>query len=88
MAKRRSGRSGRIPKARTLRRSSPQRVDVTREEFNNIIDILNERNLILNAIREAIERLERAGEVQFARTAQLQVELDMLKRVLERKEST
>jgi hypothetical protein len=84
MAKRANGRPARIPKARTLRRSSLQRVDVTRAEYNEIIDLLNERNLILNALREAIERLERADHVQFARTAQLQADIDLLKRALER----
>jgi hypothetical protein len=85
MAKRRSGRPARVAKARSVR-SSPHRVVVTRAEYNGIIDILNERSAVLNAIREAIERLERADEVQLARTAQLQVELDLIKRVLGRAE--
>jgi hypothetical protein len=88
MAKRANGRPARIPKARTLRRSSLQRVDVTRAEYNDIIDILNERNRILNALREAIDRLERADDVQFARTAQLQADLDLIKRALDRSKAS
>jgi hypothetical protein len=55
-------------------------MDVTRAEFNRIIDILNERNVILNALREGRERLEHASEVQFHRIAQIQAELDEIKR--------
>jgi hypothetical protein len=74
----------RIPKARHVRRSPLHRRDVTRGEYNRIIDVLNERNVILNALREGMDRLERASEVQFKRIAQLQAEVDELRRSWER----
>jgi hypothetical protein len=55
----------RIPKSR--------RVDVTRAEFDRVIDLLNERG-------EIIEKMRRDLETQFTRIAQLQVEVDLLKR--------
>ena len=84
MAKRRPA-SRRIPRARRLRRSPAQRVDVTRAEYNRIIDILNERNEILNALRASAEELRRDRDVQFKRIAQLQAELDDVKRASEKK---
>jgi hypothetical protein len=62
-------RAARIPKG--------QRIDVTRAEFNRIIDLLNERGDILNGLRHN-------QDVQFHRIAQLQAELDQLKRAWER----
>ena len=79
MAKRRPA-SRRIPKARRLRRSPAHRVDVTRAEYNRIIDILNERNEILNALRASVEELRRDRDVEFKRIAQMQAELDEVKR--------
>jgi hypothetical protein len=70
----------RIPKARRVARSPLNRVDVTRAEYNRIIDILNERNIILNALRDGLERAQRDSAVQFTRIAQLQAELDDLKK--------
>jgi len=55
-------------------------VDVTRGEFNRIIDVLNERNVILNRLREAVDELLRITDVQFKRIAQMQAELDDLGR--------
>jgi hypothetical protein len=46
---------------------------IRREEFNHLIDQLNERAETLNA-------LLRNQEIQFQRIAQLQAELDLLKR--------
>lgn len=85
MAKRQNSRSrARVPKARRLRRSSLTRKDVTRGEYNRIIDILNERNTMLNALRDGLQRLEQASDIQFKRTAQIQADLDALKREWER----
>jgi hypothetical protein len=53
------------------------RVDVTRAEFNRVIEILNERGAILNDLRHN-------HEIQFKRIAQIQAELDEIKRALER----
>jgi len=84
VAKRRKRSSRRIPKARRLPRTAASRIDVTRAEYNRIIDILNERNGILNALREAIERLEQSSATQFKRMAQMQADLDEVKRAWER----
>ena len=73
-----------IPKARQLTRSPLNRTDVTRGEYNRIIDILNERNGILNALREAIAGLQQTNDIQFKRIAQIQADLDNLKRVVDR----
>jgi hypothetical protein len=56
----------RIPKGR--------RVDVRRDEFNQLVDLLNERGELLN-------RLLQDQQIQFRRIAQLQAEVDRLKRV-------
>jgi len=81
--KRRTSR--RIPTARRIGRSALTRRDVTRGEYNRIIDVLNERNIILNGLREAVERVEHAIAVQFTRIAQLQADVDQLKRWRERR---
>jgi hypothetical protein len=57
----------RIPKGR--------RTDVRREELNELIDLLNKRGEILN-------QLIQEQHIQFQRIAQIQVELDALKRAL------
>ena len=54
-----------------------RRMDVTREEFNHVIELLNERGAIINDLRHN-------QEVQFQRLAQLQAELDLLRRAWER----
>ena len=51
-------------------------MDVTRAEYNHIIDVLNERKIIINGFREALERLEQTADVQFRRIAQIQADLD------------
>jgi len=58
---RRPRRLPRIPKAR--------RVDVTREEFDRVIDMLNQRG-------EIVDHMRRDLDVQFKRIAQLQHEID------------
>jgi hypothetical protein len=84
-AKRRSRhRSRRIPKARVLRTSPPSRTDVTRAEYKHIIDILNERNEILNALRDGFQGLEHVTDIQFKRIAQIQADLDEIKRAWQR----
>lgn len=83
MTKRRSRRRS-IPTARPVPRPASSRIDVTRAEFNRIIDVLNQRNVILNALREGQERLEHAMDVQFHRIAQIQAELDDIKRAWEK----
>jgi hypothetical protein len=66
---RRVGRARPIPLAK--------RIDVTRAEFNRVIAILNERGNILNDLRHN-------QDMQFRRLAQLQAELDLLRRGWER----
>jgi hypothetical protein len=51
---------------------------IRREEFNQLIDLLNERTETLNA-------LLRNQDIQFQRIAQLQAEVDLLKRPKARK---
>jgi hypothetical protein len=80
----RASRTRHIPKARQLRRSPLTRIDVTRGEYNRIIDVLNERNVILNSLRDAIRDLQQTSDIQFKRIAQLQAELDGIKRAWER----
>ena len=54
----------RIPKAR--------RGEVHRDEFNRLVDILNERG-------ELLSRVLQDQQIQFQRIAQLQAELDLVK---------
>src|SRR5689334_8144152 len=70
----------RIRKVRPVPKS--RRIDVTRAEFARVIDLLNERGAIINEIREHVERNTRDLEVQFTRLAQIQADLDLLKRML------
>ena len=74
----------RIPKARRLKGSPLTKIDVTRGEYNRIIDTLNERTIILNEFRDAITTLHQASDVQFKRIAQLQAEFDSIKRAWSR----
>ena len=62
-------RLGVIPKTR--------RAAVTREEYNRLVDMLNDRGELLN-------RIVSEQRIQFQRIAQLQVEVDRLKQVLSR----
>ena len=74
MAKRRTREARlKIAKAPMLRRSPQRRFDVTRAEYNHIIDVLNERGDIINDLRRELE-------VQFKRIAQMQSELDEVRR--------
>ena len=54
-----------------------KQVDVTRDEFDRVIAMLNERGSIMND-------LAHNQDVQFKRIAQLQAELDLIKRAWER----
>src|SRR5438105_12162668 len=65
----------RIPKARRLARSRMARKDVTRGEYNAIVDILNERGEILNELRDAVTRSEE-------HTSELQSRVDLVCRLL------
>jgi hypothetical protein len=62
----------RIPKAR--------RIDVTRGEFNRVIDLLNRRGEILQEYRVSLDQMRRDLDTQFKRIAQLQSELDRIKK--------
>jgi hypothetical protein len=48
-------------------------MDVTRGEFNRVIDLLNERGQVVDEMRRELD-------VQFKRIAQLQAEIDGLKK--------
>ena len=62
----------RIPKAR--------RYDVSRNEFNHVIDLLNQRGEILQEYRVSLDQMRRDLDIQFKRIAQLQLELDQVKK--------
>lgn len=73
-----------MPKKTERRRVRPvqriptaRRIDVTRAEFNRVIALLNERGQILNDLRHN-------QDVQFQRLAQLQAEVDLIRRALDR----
>jgi hypothetical protein len=65
---RRAQKVRRIPKGRQL--------DVRRDEFNKVIDVLNERG-------EILKNILRTQEIQFQRIAQLQADLDIIRRAWE-----
>lgn len=54
----------------------------TRRRDNRVIDLINERGQIMNDIRQQVEKNTRDLEVQFTRMAQLQADLDLIKRTL------
>ena len=60
-----------VPSVRRLPAS--KRTDVTREEYNQLVDILNRRGEIIEGIRRELE-------TQFKRMAQIQTELDEVRR--------
>ena len=61
MARKRSNRLTRIPRTK--------RHDVTRGEYNALVDLLNERGRIIEDIRHTLD-------LQFVRIAQMQAQLD------------
>jgi hypothetical protein len=65
----------RVGRARTI--PLAKRMDVSRAEFNRVIAILNERGNIINDLRHN-------QDMQFRRLAQLQAELDLIRRGWER----
>ena len=71
------------PKRKTStarRRSSRQKVDVTRQEYNEIVAILDRRGEIIDGLRRELE-------TQFKRMAQIQSELDEVRQAwLKRKD--
>lgn len=71
MASKRELRLGRVRKLRGVRKSGP--LHVTRAEFEGLIALLNERSEFINEIRRELQ-------TQFTRIAQLQQEIDDLKK--------
>ena len=63
----------RVKRVRKIAPATNRTVNVTRAEFNAVIALLNERGEIINDIRRELQ-------TQFARIAQLQQEIDALKR--------
>jgi hypothetical protein len=70
-----ASRKRRPPKARRIKRSNLTRRDVTRAEYNGIIEVLNQQGEIVDGLRRELE-------VQFKRIAQMQSELDEVGRLL------
>jgi hypothetical protein len=66
----------RIPKVR--------RVDVTSDEFNRLIEVLNERGALIRDHDGVLVAIRRDLDVQFKRIAQLQAETDEIKRTLKK----
>jgi cob(I)alamin adenosyltransferase len=88
MPLKRRPRSKPIPKIRVRKGSA---INVTRAEFDAVIKLLNERGEIINDIRRElhstcrdlasqVEKNRHMLEIQFTRIAQLQQEIDALKR--------
>jgi hypothetical protein len=67
------------PKKHPLRRAkrTPKgtRIDVSRAEFDRVLDILKERGPILTGLRKDLD-------IQFKRIAQMQAELDVVRQML------
>jgi hypothetical protein len=68
----------------TKRRSKPvkriptqKRRDVRREEFDRLVELLNERGEVINELRHDLD-------IQFKRMAQIQSELDEIRRSVQR----
>ena len=74
----------RFRKERRLRRSPERRFNVTRAEYNHVIDVLNERTVILNEFRDALDKLRRDNAIQLRRTAEIQADLDEIKKAWQR----
>jgi len=88
MALKRRLRSRPIRKIRVRKGSA---INVTRAEFDAVIELLNERSEIINELRRElhstcrtlaaqVEKNRQTLEIQFTRIAQLQQEIDTLKR--------
>ena len=56
------------------------RFDVSRDEFNRVIDLLNKRGEILQGYGASLDEMRRELDVQFKRIAQLQVQIDEIKK--------
>jgi hypothetical protein len=63
-----------VPRIRKIRH------DISREEFNRVVDLLNERGRLHEEHSEKIEELRRHLETQLTRIGQLQAELDRIKK--------
>jgi len=61
-----------LPRVPQPRKPGRRREDVTREEFNDVLNVLRERG-------EIIARLRHDLDIQFRRIADLQAELDRIK---------
>jgi hypothetical protein len=66
----------RIPKAR--------RVEIGRDEFNQAVDILNQRSEIIESQGKLLAQMRRDLDIQFERIAQLQHQLDRLEKSVAR----
>ena len=63
------------PLRRAKRTPKERRIDVSRAEFDKVLDILKERGAILIGLRKDLD-------IQFKRIAQMQAELDVVRQVL------
>lgn len=67
-------------KRRIRRLPKGRRIDVRREELNRLIDLLNENGEAIREVRARVEQQSRTLEIQFTRIAQIQADLDHLKK--------
>jgi hypothetical protein len=72
MTRKRLRKATRIPKS--------QRMDITRSQLDRCIEILNRRTDIINEILRQVEANTRAIDVQFTRMAQMQADIDLIRR--------
>ncbi len=74
-------RRARTPKRPTRIPSIPEarRIDVTRAEFNNVIEMLNRRGKVIQEYGDMLASIRQELDIQFRRIAQIQAELDDMK---------
>ena len=72
-----SRRRTKLPGLPKRLRLASSRIDITRAEFNAVLAVLEERGAFIECLRHDLD-------VQFTRIAQLQAELDQIRRAWER----
>jgi len=61
-----------------------RRIDVSRGEFDRVIELLNQRGRLLEEYGNALTAIRHDVDLQFRRMAQMQAELDQVKRAWEK----
>ena len=84
MATRKDSARRQLPTPKDIERYRVKRMNPSSEEYHRLLEMMDERAEIINELREAIYALRRVTEVQFTRMAQMQMDLDGIKRAWER----